>query len=268
MFEYPYPNPVALDFGAVVVHWYGLMYVVGCFLGWWLGRIQCKWPNNAWTKVMVDDVVFYIAIGMIVGGRIGYMLFYNLDYYIENPVALLRVWQGGMSFHGGLIGVSLSLFLFAKKHKISLFAVTDFVAMCVPPGLGAGRIGNFINSELWGKQAPEGSFWGMRVYDVALAKDVEKYPTQLLEFALEGVALLAILWIIARYVKPRRKVITGLFLIGYAVFRSTVEIWRVPDAHIGYLTGDWLTMGHLLSLPMLLLGIGLIIWAYSKAPAK
>ncbi len=263
MWTYPAISPVAVDFGSIVIHWYGLMYVLGCVMGWLMGRALCRVIRTDWSKEMVDDVVFYIAIGMVLGGRIGYILFYNFEHYIANPLSVLQIWQGGMSFHGGLIGVTLALLLFAKQHKVSLFAITDFVAVCVPPGLGAGRIGNFINGELWGKIAPVDSFFGMKVFDPTVNAVLVRYPTQLLEFVLEGVLLLIVLVLWSR-TRPPAMVLSGAFLFCYGLFRSIVEFWRLPDSHIGYIAGDWLTMGHVLCIPMLALGAYLIYIGYQR----
>ena len=262
MLNYPYPDPVALDLGAVAIHWYGLMYVAACLMGWWVARLQSKWKTNRWTVAMTDDVVMYMALGIVLGGRFGYMLFYNFGYYLSNPLAVLRVWEGGMSFHGGMLGVFFALIFFARKYKFSYFEVTDFIALCVPLGLGAGRLGNFINNELWGKIAPQDSLFGMVLFD-ELGQKVVRYPTQLLQLILEGIVFFVLLWVLAKRNFPRM-VISGYFLILYAILRSISEFWRVPDAHIGYLYGEWLTMGHILSTPMFLLGVFLIVMAYQK----
>lgn len=258
---YPSFDPIAISFGPVNIGWYSLMYIVGILGGWLMGRQQCKRKHSPWTPLMVDDVVFYIALGVILGGRIGYVLFYNLGYYIHNPIEIFKPWKGGMSFHGGLLGVTLAMRYFAKKYNISFFTVSDFIAPCVTPGLAFGRLGNFINSELWGKitQSP----FGMVMYDYQLKAFVKRYPTQLLEALLEGVVTGIVLWIVSKRATARM-CITGLFLILYGFFRSLVEFFRLPDGHIGYLSGGWLTMGHVLSFPMIALGVILIFMAQRK----
>jgi phosphatidylglycerol:prolipoprotein diacylglycerol transferase len=259
---YPSFDPIALSIGPVDIGWYGLMYLFGFAGGWLMGRQQCKRKHSQWTTLMVDDIVFYIALGVILGGRLGYVLFYNLDYYAQNPLAIFQIWQGGMAFHGGLVGVIVAMGLFARKYKVSIFTISDFVAPCVAPGLGFGRIGNFINSELWGKVTD--SPFGMTMVDPVLGS-VKRYPTQLLESLLEGLFIGVILWIVGKKPTPPM-FISGLFLLLYGLFRSFVELFRLPDAHIGYLLGDWLTMGHILSFPMV--AIGLIMITLSQKNKK
>lgn len=253
MLSYPNIDPVALSLGPLQVHWYGLMYLVGFAGGWWLGRLRARRPGAVLTSAQVDDYVFYVALGVVLGGRIGYVLFYNLPALFADPLLLFKVWEGGMSFHGGLLGVLLATWLFARKIRQAFFAVADFVAPLVTIGLGAGRLGNFINGELWGKVT--GLPWGM-VFPTGGA--LPRHPTQLYEFFLEGIVLLLILWLYSRRQRPVMAV-SGLFAICYASFRFIVEFWREPDAHIGYLAFDWLTMGQLLSLPLLIAGI-VLMW--------
>lgn len=261
MWSYPSIDPVALDLGFLQVHWYGLMYLLAFTLGWFYGTYRAK-SIEPWNTEMVGDLLFYVAMGVILGGRIGYILFYDLSHYLADPLDIFKVWQGGMSFHGGLLGVTVAMLFFAKKTKQSLFQVTDFVSPLVPIGLFTGRIGNFINGELWGKTTD--SPLGMWVYDPVIQQTVQKYPTQLLEALLEGVVLFILLAWYAR--KPRTPgSVAGLFLIGYGVFRFTVEFWRVPDVQLGYLLWGWVTMGQILSLPMIV--VGLLLMAYkSKQP--
>ena len=250
MWSYPEIDPVALDLGFFQVHWYGLMYLFAFGGGWLYGIYRAK-TREPWNTEMVGDLLFYVALGVILGGRIGYILFYDLANYISSPLDVFKVWQGGMSFHGGLIGVTLAMWLFARKTQQSFLNVADFVAPLVPIGLLTGRIGNFINGELWGKQTD--SMLGMWVYDAALGQTVQKYPTQLLQAFLEGIVLLVIL---AIYSSKNRSAgaVAGLFLIGYGVFRFLVEFWRTPDPQLGYLLWGWLTMGQVLSAPMIVLG--------------
>ena len=260
MWYYPQIDPVALDLGPIQVHWYGLMYLFG-FLGFWLyGSWQAK-RHSYWNAEWVSDFLFYGALGVILGGRIGYVLFYDFSGFLDNPIDIFAVWQGGMSFHGGLIGVAVAMWLFARKVQRSVLEVADFVAPIVPLGLFFGRIGNFINGELWGKVTD--SPLGMWVFDPQLQKMVQKYPTQLLEALLEGLVLLFILFLYRRKPRPTGA-ITGVFLLVYGSFRFFVEFFRMPDPQLGYLAWGWLTMGQLLSLPMVLLGVGLLVWAHRR----
>ena len=252
-------DPVAFSFGPLKVHWYGLMYLIGFLGGWALGAYRAGRPGSGWQRQEVGDILFYIALGTILGGRLGYVLFYNFAYYLRHPLEVFYLWTGGMSFHGGLIGVIVAMWLFARRTRRGFFAVADFIAPLVPIGLAAGRIGNFINQELWGRvtDAP----WGM-VF-ARTGGSLPRHPTQLYEFALEGVALFAILWVFSLRRRPAGAV-SGLFLICYGVFRFFVEFFRVPDAHIGYLAYDWITMGQVLSLPMIAAGAAILYWAYRR----
>ena len=254
-------DPIAIALGPVKVHWYGLMYVFGLLALWFFTSRRAKQPNSGWTVEQVSDLVFYGALGVILGGRIGYMLFYNLPHYIEHPLNVLKVWQGGMSFHGGLLGVLLAMLYFARKSGKTFFTVADFIAPWVPIGLGLGRLGNFINHELWGRTTD--SQWGMVFRD---AGPLPRHPSQLYQAALEGLALFVILWLFARKPRPTASV-SGLFLIGYGLFRILAEFVREPDAQLGYLAFGWLTMGQVLSVPMVLFGVGLMVWAYKKKAA-
>ena len=240
------------------MHWYGLMYVVGFVLGW-LGlraRAQSR-PDAPIAPERAEDLIFYIAIGVFLGGRIGYMLIYDFPRLLDDPLSLLYVWRGGMSLHGGLIGVWLALAAFAKRNGQTFFAIADFMAPWVPPGLGAGRIGNFINGELWGKETSPDAPWSMIVDGVA------RHPTQLYEAFLEGLVLFVALQIYSARPRPRMAV-SGLFLLLYGVFRFSVEFLRLPDAHIGYLAFGWVTLGQVLTAPMILIGAALLILAYRR----
>jgi phosphatidylglycerol:prolipoprotein diacylglycerol transferase len=255
MWSYPEIDPVALDLGFMQVHWYGLMYLFGFAGAYLYGAYRAK-TREPWNTEMLGDLIFYAVIGVIVGGRLGYILFYDFAHYIENPLDVFKVWQGGMAFHGGLLGVVVSIWLFAKKTEQSFLQVADFTAPLVPIGLLTGRIGNFINGELWGRTTD--SPLGMWVYDPVLQQNVQKYPTQLLEALLEGLVLLIVLAVYSS--KPHKPgAVAGMFLIGYGVFRSIVEFWRVPDVQLGYLLWDWVTMGQLLSLPMIMVGAYLVL---------
>ncbi|WP_263082048.1 prolipoprotein diacylglyceryl transferase [Endozoicomonas sp. Mp262] len=261
MIAYPDIDPVAISLGPLKVHWYGLMYLVGFACAWWLGTLRAKNSARLWKPEQVSDIVFYGAMGVVIGGRFGYVLFYNFDYFLQNPLWLFHIWEGGMSFHGGLLGVLLAMCLYARKLDKSFFQITDFIAPLVPIGLGTGRLGNFIGGELWG-----------RVTDVPWAmvfprdpSQLPRHPSQLYQFALEGVTLFAILWWFSSKPRPRMAV-SGVFLLVYGLARILVEFVRQPDAQLGFIAFDWLTMGQILSLPMVLLGIGFIMYAYKNNP--
>ncbi|WP_051083162.1 prolipoprotein diacylglyceryl transferase [Hydrogenovibrio halophilus] len=263
--SYPQIDPVALDIGVFQLHWYGLMYLFGFAFFWLFGRFLAG-RHPFWTRQHVDDFLFYGAIGVMLGGRLGYILFYDLAHYLEQPLDVLKVWQGGMSFHGGMLGVMVAMLWFARyRMRVSPLAVSDFVVVLVPMGLFFGRVGNFINGELWGAitQSP----LGMRLFDPQLNEWVLRYPTQLLEALLEGLVLFAIL-LVYHFRRPPLGAVSGAFLIGYGAFRFLVEFWRVPDPQLGYLAWGWVTMGQVLSLPMILAGLGLLLWSYRNGIHK
>ncbi|OHV09746.1 prolipoprotein diacylglyceryl transferase [Kushneria phosphatilytica] len=256
--HYPDFDPVAFSIGPIQIHWYGIMYVIGFVSAWWLAR--CRADRLGLNRDQVGDMIFYGALGVVLGGRLGYVLFYGLDRFIENPLWLVQVWDGGMSFHGGLIGVLIAALLFTRRHRLAFLQLTDFIAPMVPIGLGAGRLGNFINQELPG-----------RVTDVPWAIIYPEYgpqprhPSELYEFLLEGVILFTILWWVSR--QPRRRgLISGLFLLLYGIFRFSVEFVRRPDPQLGFIAFDWMTMGQLLCIPMVLVGIALILWSRRQTP--
>jgi len=255
MLTYPDIDPVAFAIGPVKVHWYGLMYVVGFVAGWWLARRRAADPRSTWKPVDVDDVIFFAAVGVIAGGRLGWILVYGFDALMADPLAIVRVWEGGMSFHGGLVGALIAVALFAWRRGRRVADVFDFTAPLPAVGLFAGRIGNFINGELWGK--PTDLPWGMLVNGKVL------HPSQLYEAALEGILLFAILWWFTSKPRPRLAP-AGLFLTLYSIFRFAVEFVRVPDEHLGYLAFGWLTMGQLLSLPLLAAGIAMLAWSLRR----
>ena len=256
MLSFPEIDPVVVSLGPLKVHWYGLMYLVGFVGGWWLAVVRARQPHSGWTRPQLDDLLFYMALGVVLGGRLGYILFYNLPAFVNNPTILFRVWEGGMSFHGGLLGVLLAIWLYARKTQRRYFDVVDYVATFVTIGLGAGRIGNFINGELWGKVTDVP--WGM-VFPGG--GPLPRHPSQLYEFFLEGVVLFTILWIFSSRPRPTMAV-SGMFAIFYGLFRFAVEFVREPDAHLGYLAFGWVTMGQVLTLPLILVGITLLVLAY------
>ena len=256
MFVHPNFDPVAVSVFGLQIHWYGLMYVAAFLSVYflWVYRIN-KHPelcDSKWNSDLVSDLIFYGAIGAIVGGRLGYVLFYKPDYYLDHLLEVLYVQQGGMSFHGGLLGVIVGITFFSRKIGLSLLQVGDFVAPVAPLGLFFGRMGNFINQELWGKVTDVP--WGMVFTN---GGSMPRHPSMLYEALLEGIVLMSVLWIVARKPRPLG-LLSGLFLIGYALARIPIEFVRVPDAHLNYLLFGWVTMGQLLSLPMIILGAYLI----------
>jgi len=257
----PEIDPIAIHLGPLKIHWYGLMYLVGFLGGWWVGVYRARRPGSGWNPAEVSDFLFYIALGVILGGRLGYVLFYNLAHYLKHPLDIFAVWTGGMSFHGGLLGVCLALWFYARKTKRPFLAVTDFLAPLAPIGLGPGRIGNFINQELWGKVTDLP--WGM-VFRTG--GPLPRHPSQLYEATLEGLVLFLILWFYSRSSRPVGAV-SSLFLIFYGLFRFLIEFVREPDPQLGYLAFGWVTMGQILSLPMMLLGVWMFWWSRQRAGA-
>ena len=250
-------DPVALSIGSLQLRWYGLMYLAGFGLGWMLGRWRASRPGSGWTGPDVDDLLTCVMIGIILGGRIGYVLFYDLPVYIHDPMEIMRIWNGGMSFHGGLLGVLGAFWYFARTRGRTFLEVSDFIAPLIPQGLFFGRLGNFINGELWGKgsDAP----WAV-VFPGAWP--LPRHPSQLYEAALEGLLLFIMLWVFS--LKPRKVgAVSGLFALGSGVFRFAVEFVRMPDVQLGYLAFGWLTMGQLLCVPLIMAGAWLLC---RKAP--
>jgi phosphatidylglycerol:prolipoprotein diacylglycerol transferase len=253
MLIYPGFNKVAFSIGPIKVHWYGIMYLLGFAAAWWLGRRRAARAGSTWKPNDVDDLIFFAMLGVILGGRIGYVLFYGLQFWADDAWYPLKIWEGGMSFHGGLLGVVVALTLFAWRRGRHAADVYDFTAPLPALGLFFGRIGNFINSELWGKVTSVP--WGFRV-DGSV-----RHPSQLYEAALEGLLLFGVMWWFTSRPRPRLAP-SGLFLAVYGLARFLVEFVRVPDEHIGYLAGGWFTEGQLLSLPMIIVGLAFLAWAY------
>lgn len=258
MFTYPQFDPVAISLGPVDIHWYGVMYIIAFGGAWALATYRAKRVEPSWSSEQISDMVFYGALGAVLGGRVGSVLFYNFDRFLADPLWLLRVWEGGMSFHGGFLGVMLAFYLYSRKIGRDYWNLMDFIAPFVPFGLAAGRLGNFIGGELWGK--PTEQPWGMVFPHV---DEQARHASQLYEFALEGVALFIILWWFSSKPRPRLAV-SGLFALCYGAFRFFIEFFREPDDQLGYLAFDWLTMGQLLSLPMIIAGALFIYLAYAN----
>lgn len=259
MLTHPQFDPVALQLGPLAIHWYGLMYLAGFMTFLWLGRKRIATLNDPKINAkLLDDLLFYGVLGVILGGRLGYVLFYKAGYYFAHPMEVFAVWQGGMSFHGGFLGVLVAMAWFARKHKLHWLQLTDFIAPMVPPGLAFGRLGNFINGELWGR--PTDVPWAMIFPKV---DNLPRHPSQLYEFALEGLLLFTVLWLYARKRRPVGAV-SGLFLIGYGSLRFLVEFTREPDDFLGLLSLG-MSMGQWLSLPMVIAGALMMAWSHRRA---
>lgn len=256
---HPNIDPIAINLGPLSIHWYGIMYLLGFAIAWWLAVSRARTGRYPFKPKQIGDLVFYGALGVIIGGRLGYVLFYNFDQFLVDPSGLFKIWQGGMSFHGGLLGVIVAVWLYAKHLKIAPGAALDFVAPLVPIGLGLGRLGNFIGQELWGRATDVA--WGM-VFP-ADPSGLVRHPSQLYQAFLEGVLLFIIVFWFSAKPRPAWSV-SGLFLLGYGLFRWMVEFFRQPDAHIGFDGFGWMTRGQLLSLPMVIMGLILLYWAYYK----
>ncbi|MCX2865298.1 prolipoprotein diacylglyceryl transferase [Paucibacter sp. PLA-PC-4] len=261
MLVHPQFDPIAISLGPLAVHWYGLTYLAAFGLFLWLASLKVRQPQFAaagWNKRDVDDLLFFGVLGVVLGGRLGYVLFYKPDYYMHNLGEVLAVWKGGMAFHGGLLGVLVAMALFAKLRGRKFFEVTDLIAPCVPTGLAAGRVGNFINGELWGRAADPSLPWAM-IFPQAGDGGVPRHPSQVYQFLGEGLLLFVVLWIYAR--KPRATgQVSGLFLIGYGLMRFLAEFFREPDDFLG-LRAFNLSQGQWLSLPMIAAGVLIWLWA-------
>ena len=258
MLIHPQIDPIAISLGPLAVRWYGLMYLLGFGIAFVLARSRIKRGMSGDISYAIFDALFFFSVlGVVLGGRLGYVLFYNPAYYFSHPLDILSVWQGGMSFHGGFLGVLLAMAYIARKHRMGWLAITDFIAPLIPPALAAGRIGNFINGELWGRVTDLP--WGMVFRG---AGPLPRHPSQLYEFALEGVLLFAILWLYSARPRPRGAV-SAMFLIGYGGLRFCAEFFREPDDFLGLLALG-LSMGQWLSVPMILAGIAMLAWAGRK----
>lgn len=261
MLPYPDIDPVAIHLGPLAIRWYGISYVAGILLAWWLLRYRAlKQPLLGWTTVQVADLIFYGALGVIIGGRLGSVLFYNLPYYLDHPLEIIMLNRGGMSFHGGLLGVLVALWLYSRMIDQTYGETIDFLAPAVPVGLFFGRIANFINGELWG--APSTLPWAV-IFPDPRAGGIPRHPSQLYEAFLEGIVLFIILWCFSARIRPKLAV-TGLAFLCYGIFRTAVEFVREPDANIGFLAFGWVTMGQVLSAPMIVAGMVLLWFAYYK----
>ena len=270
--QYPVIDPVIVSLGGgLALRWYGLMYLLGFAAVWFLGKHRAKTDPGKWQAQEISDLVFYGAMGAVLGGRVGYVFFYNFDVFLGDPLYLFRMWEGGMSFHGGLIGVALGVLYFAKKYERTWIQVADFLAPLCPIGIGLGRMGNFINMELPGRvtESAIGLIYkcekvrGLTQTCVGEWETVARHPSPLYQALTEGLLLFLIVWFVSSKPKPAGFV-SGVFLSGYGLFRIFTENFRSPDAHIGYIAFDWLTMGQILSLPMLIAGILLIVWSRTQ----
>lgn len=283
MMIHPQFDPILISIGPLAIRWYALSYIVGFMLFLWLGRRRIAQGNTLFTREMLDDFLTWGILGVIIGGRLGYVLFYKFSTYIDHPLDIFKVWEGGMSFHGGFLGVLAAMWLFSRKHKISFLKTMDFVAPLVPLGLASGRIGNFINGELWGRVTDINAFWAMG-FPQAHYEDVEaaahnplwaewlqqsamlpRHPSQLYQFALEGICLFIVLWIFSKKTRPDGQV-ASLFLAGYGFFRFLAEFARQPDDYLGLLTLG-LSMGQWLSVPMIVLGAIGFVWFGKRGKA-
>lgn len=274
---FPQFDPVIFSLGPVSLRWYGLMYLIGFIFAMWLAIYRANKPNSCWSKDDVENLLYTCFLGVFFGGRIGYVLFYNLPLFLDNPLYLFKIWDGGMSFHGGLIGVISVIIWFSRRRQYSFFQISDFIAPLVPFGLGTGRLGNFINGELWGR-VTSNTPWAMlfpnsRNEDLVLLLNnpqwqllfnqygvLPRHPSQIYEMLLEGIVLFTILNLFIRQPRPMGSV-SGLFLICYGIFRILVEFFRQPDIQLGLFNG-MISMGQILSFPMIVAGIIIMIWAY------
>ena len=263
MLSYPNIDPIAISVGSFQVHWYGIMYLCAFAAAWLLAWKRAARPDSPFKPSQVEDLIVYGALGVVLGGRFGYVMFYNFEAWMRDPLWLFRVWEGGMSFHGGLLGVVLAIYLYCRRVKVPFYASLDFIAPLVPLGLGFGRLGNFIGQELWGRATDVS--WGM-----VFPRDPEqliRHPSQLYQAFLEGFVLFCIVYWFSRQPRPRLAV-GAVFFIFYGIFRFAVEFVRQPDDHIKTLIFGWMTRGQLLTIPMIIMGVGVLCWAYYSAAKK
>ena len=275
--RYPAIDPVIFSLGPLAVRWYGLAYLAACLVCWWLGNLQRRRAFPDWTRQQVSDLVFYGALGAVLGGRVGYVLFYGFEPFLRDPLVLLRIWDGGMSFHGGLLGAVAAMAWFGRRVDRGFWQVADFVAPLVPIGLGLGRLGNFANTELPGRmtELPWGLIYpcdadAVRSINMLCTGEWEsfaRHPSSLYQAFAEGVLLFGVVWWVAARPRPAG-VVSGTFLAVYGALRFATECFREPDAHIGYIAFNWLTMGQLLSLPMAIIGMLTVLWALRRSPVR
>ncbi len=258
MLQHPNFNPIAFEIGPFTVAWYGIMYLLAFLIGWWLAKYRAAKPGSGWQPDEIGDIVFYIVVGVIVGGKLGSALFYQTEQLLSDPLSALNPMRGGMSFHGGFIGVLVAFWLYGRTTKRSFFQVADFIAPAFPIGLGAGRLGNFINGELYGRVTDVP--WGM-VFPAGGPEP--RHPNPIYQMIGEGVILFCLVWWFSSKPRPRMAV-SGFFTLCYGIYRFLVEFVREPDAHLGFIAMDWLTMGQLLSLPMIIIGAALMFFAYKN----
>lgn len=255
MWHYPKIDPVLVHLGPLSIHWYAISYLVGIGLVWWVLTRRARSDDIPWNDEQLADLVFYLVLGVIIGGRLGYMVFYDLPDLVSHPLALFKIWQGGMSFHGGMLGVFAGMYVYGRIQGRTFFEVADYIAPGVPLALGCGRLGNFANTELPG-----------RITDVPWAvifpgESVGRHPSSLYQAVLEGPVLFSVMWLFSAKPRPQMAV-SGLFLVGYGTLRFTSEFFRQPDPQLGFIAFGWLTMGQLLSLPMILFGVAFLLYSY------
>ena len=272
--QYPIIDPIIVSLGPVALRWYGLMYLLGFAAVWWLGNLRAKRDPNNWQPQEISDLVFYGAMGAVLGGRVGYVFFYNVDVFLGDPLYLFRMWEGGMSFHGGLLGVVAGVWWFGRKSGRGFVQVADFLAPLCPVGIGLGRMGNFINMELPGRVTESGlgliyqcdKVLGLNPMCIGEWENVARHPSPLYQAFSEGVLLFVLVWLVSA--RPKAPgLVAGVFLCGYATFRICTEFFREPDAHIGFIAFDGMTMGQLLSIPMFIAGMLLITWSRKQTAA-
>ncbi len=261
MLQYPQIDPVAVQLGPVAIHWYGLTYLFAFLAGWWLAKYRASRPGSGWQPAEIGDIVFYIVLGVVIGGKLGSALFYQTEQLLSDPLRTLNPMNGGMSFHGGFLGVLVAFWLYGRSTNRTFFQVADFIAPAFPIGLGAGRVGNFINGELWGRVTDVP--WAM-VYPHVDSQP--RHPNQIYQIIGEGVILFLLVWWFSSKPRPRMAV-SGFFVMCYGIYRFLVEFVREPDGHLGFIALDWLTMGQVLSVPMILVGMALLFFAYKNKAA-